>query len=323
MARAKYEFNKKTLTYEKVEERLKDKLKRVGLYLLACIALIALTINTYPYFIDSPKEAVLKEEINKLQFHVHNMTEEVDFLTERLEEIQKRDDNIYRVIFEADPIPTFVRKAGMGGVNRYSYIDNFENADLVKDAKQSIDRLAKQLKIQSVSFDSLTVWAKNKQQMLASIPAIQPISNKDLTRVASGFGMRFHPVHKINKMHTGIDFTAPKGTEIYATGDGKVLKVTRSRRGYGNHVVIDHGYGYTTLYAHMSEFNVRRGQKIKRGDVIGLVGNTGTSTSPHLHYEVAKDGRKIDPVNFFYNDLTAEQYEEMINISSARNQSFD
>lgn len=323
MARAKYEFNKKTLTYEKVEERLKDKLKRIGGYTFGILVIIVATINTYPIFIDSPKEAVLKEEINKLQFHVQSMNEEVSFLSERLEEIQKRDDHIYRVIFEAEPLPNYVRTAGIGGVNRYNYIDNFENADLVRYAKSNIDKLAKQLKIQSISFDSLSVWAKNKELMLASIPAIQPISNKDLTRVASGFGMRLHPVHKINKMHTGIDFTAPKGTDIYATGDGKVIKLTRSRRGYGNHIVIDHGYGYTTLYAHLSKFNVRLGQNVKRGDIIGYVGNTGTSTSPHLHYEVAKDRKKIDPVNFFYNDLTAEQYEEMIKISSARNQSFD
>jgi murein DD-endopeptidase MepM/ murein hydrolase activator NlpD len=249
------------------------------------------------------------------------MKNEVSFLSDRLTEIQDRDDNIYRTIFEADPVPRSIRKAGFGGVNRYKNIEGFDYSDQVQVLKKDIDKLTKQLYVQSKSLDVVEGLAKNKVKMLASIPGIQPISNKDLTRVASGFGMRLHPVHKIDKMHTGIDFTAPKGSEIYSTGDGKVVLIKRS--GYGKHVVVDHGYGYQTLYAHMAEYNVRKGQNVKRGDVLGYVGSTGTSTAPHLHYEIIKDERKINPVSYFFNDLSPDEYEQMIQICSARNQSFD
>lgn len=323
MAKAKFEFNKKTLTYEKVEVKLKDRLKRLGAWLGYSLLLVILSIKIYPYFIDSPKEVELKQEIQQMKFHYDNMKNEVDFLADRLHEIQDRDDNIYRTIFEAEPIPQSIRRAGYGGVNRYKYLEGRSYSDQVIAMRKEIDILTKQLAVQSKSLDKIEDLAKNKVLMLASIPGIQPISNKDLRRVASGFGMRLHPVHKIRKMHTGLDFTAPRGTEIYATGDGKVTKIKYSRNGYGKHVIIDHGYGYQTLYAHMSDYKVRLGQKVKRGDVLGYVGNTGTSTGPHLHYEVIKDGRKVNPVSYFYNDLTPEQFDEMIKISSARNQSFD
>jgi murein DD-endopeptidase MepM/ murein hydrolase activator NlpD len=240
-----------------------------------------------------------------------------------LDDIQHRDDNIYRVIFEADPIPSSIRKAGFGGVNRYKDIRNFSNAELVIEAAKKADKLSKQLYIQSKSFDEVIDLAKNKADMLASIPAIQPIANKDLGRVASGYGYRIHPIYKTRKLHTGMDFTAPQGTPIYATGDGKIAKVRRSRRGYGNHVIVDHGYGYQTLYAHMTKYIVYRGQKVKRGEIIGYVGSTGTSVAPHLHYEVIKNKRKINPVNYYYNDLSPEEYEKMLEISSQNNQSFD
>ena len=227
------------------------------------------------------------------------------------------------MIFEADPIPSSIRKAGFGGVNRYKDIRNFSNAELVIEAAKKADKLSKQLYIQSKSFDEVIDLVKNKADMLASIPAIQPIANKDLGRVASGYGYRIHPIYKTRKFHTGMDFTAPQGTPIYATGDGKIAKVRRSRRGYGNHVIVDHGYGYQTLYAHMTKYIVYRGQKVKRGEIIGYVGSTGTSVAPHLHYEVIKNKRKINPVNYYYNDLSPEEYEKMLEISSQNNQSFD
>ena len=240
-----------------------------------------------------------------------------------LDDIQQRDDNICRVIFEADPIPSSIRKAGFGGVNRYKDIRNFSNSELVIEVTKKADKLSKQLYIQSKSFDEVINLAKNKADMLASIPAIQPIANKDLGRVASGYGYRIHPIYKTRKLHTGMDFTAPQGTPIYSTGDGKIEKVKRSRKGYGNHVIIDHGYGYQTLYAHMKKYIVYRGQKVKRGEIIGYVGSTGTSVAPHLHYEVMKNKRKINPVNYYYNDLSPEEYNKMLEISSQNNQSFD
>ena len=238
-------------------------------------------------------------------------------------ELQEKDDNIYRVIFEAEPIPKSIRDAGFGGVNRYRHLEGFGNAELVVETSQHLDKLVKKLVVQSRSFDEVIALAKNKTQMLASIPAIQPVANDKLTRVASGFNYRIHPIYKIKHFHTGIDFAAPRGTDIFATGDGVVKVVDRESRGYGFHVVIDHGFGYETLYGHMSKFNVRPGQKVKRGDVIGYVGSTGTSTAPHLHYEVIKNGEKINPINFFFNDLTPEEYDKVIEISSQSNQSFD
>ena len=274
-------------------------------------------------FFDSPKEKRLKSEIENLVLQYDILSKKMTQIDLVLDDIQHRDDNIYRVIFEADPIPSSIRKAGFGGVNRYKDIRNFSNAELVIEAAKKVDKLSKQLYIQSKSFDEVIDLAKNKADMLASIPAIQPIANKDLGRVASGYGYRIHPIYKTRKLHTGMDFTAPQGTPIYATGDGKIAKVRRSRRGYGNHVIVDHGYGYQTLYAHMTKYIVYRGQKVKRGEIIGYVGSTGTSVAPHLHYEVIKNKRKINPVNYYYNDLSPEEYEKMLEISSQNNQSFD
>ena len=211
----------------------------------------------------------------------------------------------------------------MGGINRYSDLDGYQYSGLMVETRGKLDQIARKLVIQSKSFDEIIELARRKEEMLASIPAIQPIANKDLTRMASGYGYRIHPIHKIRKMHTGMDFTAPTGTPIFATGDGVVDEVISSRRGYGNHVVIKHDFGYFTLYGHMSKFNVRKRQAVKRGDIIGYVGSTGQSTGPHLHYEVIKDKKKVNPINFYFNDLTPEEYNRMIQLSSSSNQSFD
>lgn len=211
----------------------------------------------------------------------------------------------------------------MGGVNRYSDLEGYQYSNVVIEANKKLDQLAKRMYVQTKSFDEVVELAQNKEKMLASIPAIQPVPNKNLKRMASGYGYRTHPIYKVRKMHWGMDFSAPTGTEIFATGDGTVAQVILSRGGYGKHVVIDHGFGYETLYAHMTKINVKRGQKVKRGDVIGLVGNTGTSSAPHLHYEVIKDGKKINPAHFYFNDLTPEEYDQMIEMSSHANQSFD
>jgi len=240
-----------------------------------------------------------------------------------LDDIQNRDDNIYRVIFEAEPIEKSIRKAGYGGINRYQNLRGYSNSELIIKTSEKVDQISKQLYIQSKSYDEIIELAKSKEKMLAALPAIQPVSNKNLSRMASGYGWRIHPIYKTRKLHTGMDFSAKSGTPIYATGDGKILAVKKSRKGYGNHVIIDHSYGYKTLYAHMKRSIVHKGQDVKRGEVIGYVGSTGTSVGPHLHYEVIKDGKKINPVNFYYNDLTPDEYEKMLEISSQNNQSFD
>jgi murein DD-endopeptidase MepM/ murein hydrolase activator NlpD len=240
-----------------------------------------------------------------------------------LENIKDRDDNIYRVIFEAEPIPNSIRKAGIGGVNRYKDLEGYDNSEILLSTVKKVDQISKQLYIQSKSFDEVIEMAQRKSDMMASIPAIQPVKNKELKRIASGYGRRIDPYYKKLKFHYGVDFSAPKGTPIYATGDGKVAKTKRSRRGFGNHIVIDHGYGYESLYAHMTKYTVRKGQKVKRGDVIGYVGSTGKSTAPHLHYEVHKDGKKINPAYYFHNDLSPEEFDRMLELSSQENQSFD
>jgi murein DD-endopeptidase MepM/ murein hydrolase activator NlpD len=323
MAKIKYYYDTKTLSYKRIELNTFDKFKRSLGFLSASIVVGLIMVIVFFQFFDSPKEKRLKSEIENLVLQYDILSKKMTQIDLVLDDIQHRDDNIYRVIFEADPIPSSIRKAGFGGVNRYKDIRNFSNAELVIEAEKKADKLSKQLYIQSKSFDEVIDLAKNKADMLASIPAIQPIANKDLGRVASGYGYRIHPIYKTRKLHTGMDFTAPKGTPIYATGDGKIAKVRRSRRGYGDHVIIDHGYGYQTLYAHMTKYIVYRGQKVKRGEIIGYVGNTGTSVAPHLHYEVIKNKRKINPVNYYYNDLSPEEYDKMIEISSQNNQSFD
>mgnify|MGYP005844887563 CR=1 FL=1 len=323
MSKIKYRFNTKSLTYERVKLTPREIILRVLSYLATGLVFSTVVIVLAYRFLDSPKEKQLLRENENLKIQYDILNKRVDLLADVLEDLQQRDDNIYRVILEAEPIADDIRKAGFGGVNRYKKLEGFDNSQLVIEATKKIDRLSKQMYIQSKSFDEVFKLAKNKEIMLASIPAIQPISNKDLTRLASGFGYRTHPIYKIQHLHTGLDFTAPVGTEIYATGDGIIKEVNSEPRGYGNHIIISHGFGYETLYAHMSKFNVRTGQKVKRGEVIGFVGNTGTSTGPHLHYEVIKNGEKINPINFFYNDLTPEQYQKMIDISSQVGQSFD
>lgn len=323
MPKTKYYFNTRSLKYEKVIISWRKRILRVlGFLATAMVFSTVIVFIAYTYF-DSPKEKQLKRNISELTLQYDLLKNRVRQAEMVLNDLQKRDENIYRVIFEAEPIPLSVRQAGTGGVSKYRELEQLDNGELMISAALKIDQLEKQLYIQSKSFDEIFSLARDKNTMLASIPAIQPISNEDLTRMASGFGMRMHPIYKTTIMHSGMDFTAPVGTDIYATGKGTVAQVEYMGRGYGNNVIINHGFGYQTLYAHMSKINVRPGQKVTRGDIIGQVGNSGTSTAPHLHYEVIKNGSKINPVNYFYNDLTAEEYSRMIEISSQVNQSFD
>jgi hypothetical protein len=323
MSKINYKFNTKSLTYERVDVPLKQKVFRVLSYLATGLVFATLTILVAYRYIDSPKEKQLRREINELTLQYELLNDRMSEISEVLDDLQERDNNIYRTVFEAEPISDDVRKSGFGGVSRYKHMHGFNSSNLMVETAERLDRISKQLYVQSKSFDEVAKLAKNKENMLASIPAIQPISNKDLKRQASGFGWRTHPIYKTQEFHPGMDFSAPQGTEIYATGDGVVETADARAQGYGNHVVINHGYGYKTLYGHMLKFAVRRGQKVKRGQLIGYVGSTGLSTGPHVHYEVIKGDKKVNPINFYYNDLTPEQYQKLIEISSQPSQSFD
>ncbi len=323
MPKSKYRFNPESLSFVREHISIRKRIGRIATYLSASIVVAVIYYIIFSLFFDTPSERGLKREKEELLVHFELLNGRFEQVNAVMEDLQKRDDNIYRVIFEAEPIPSTVREAGIGGVDRFSELEGLSNGDIVIETAKKLDLIAKKAYIQSKSLDELENLAKRKEDMLRSIPAIQPISNNDLKRIASSFGMRIHPFYKVPKMHTGMDFTAPTGTDIYATGDGVVQKVDYSQRGYGNHVVIDHGFGYATLYAHMHSISVRPGQKVKRGSVIGQVGNTGMSVAPHLHYEVHKAGKQINPINYFFNDLTPEEYEKVIELSSLPTQSFD
>ena len=251
------------------------------------------------------------------------MNKKISQLNLVLEDLEQRDNNIYRVLFETNPIPSEVRKAGFGGVNRYENLEGFENSDLVVETTKKIEILTKQIVIQSKSLDEIERLASEKEKLLSAIPSIQPIKNSDLTRMASGFGYRTDPFDKSRKMHAGMDFTAPRNTPVYAASDGKIIRADSRSSGYGKHIRIDHGFGYVTLYAHLNKYNVRRNQKVKKGDIIGFVGSTGRSQAPHLHYEVRKDGIKYNPINFYYGNLSPDEFDALLKLANQENQSLD
>ena len=323
MPKARYRFNPETLQYDRIELSFQKKVLRFLSYFAASILLGAIYMLLFTFLFDSPKERKLKREVSELRSRYELMNKQLDQVVSVLKDLEYRDDNLYRTIFEAEPIPKSIRKAGFGGVNRYAELEGYENSDIIINTAAKLDKIIHEVYVQSKSYDELIELAKNKEKMLASIPAIQPISNKDLKRTASGWGYRIHPIYKIRKFHYGMDFTAPRGTPVYATGDGVVKMVRKSRRGYGNQILIDHGYGYVTQYAHLNAFNVRKGQKVKRGDVIGFVGSTGLSTAPHLHYGILYNGKYVNPINYYFNDLSADEYEKMVILSQNAGQSFD
>jgi hypothetical protein len=323
MPKSKYQFNKKSLQFEVVPITLKTRLLRL-LSIIAAGSVFATVVIILAYnFLDSPKEKMLKRENEKLLMVIQEFDEKFGQVEAVVADMADRDDNIYRVIMEAEPVPTAYRKAGYGGSDRYSRMEGYKSSDMLISAAKKLDKITSQLVVQSKSFDEVYKMALNKEEMLACIPAIQPVSNTDLKRLSSYYGYRTDPIYKVRKFHSGIDFSAPTGTEVYATGNGIVKEVKSSRTGYGKQIVIDHGYGYETMYAHLHKFEVKRGQKIKRGQLIGQVGNTGKSTAPHLHYEIHKNGKTINPIYYFYNDLTPEEYEQVLEMSESSNQSFD
>jgi hypothetical protein len=323
MAKHKYKFNPESLSYIRVTRSTKQKLIRFLTYFSASIVLAIIYELLFSSFFDSPVEKGLKRQISELKVNYELINNQLGTVENLLTDLQKRDDNIYRTIFEAEPIHSSVREAGIGGTNRYKELEKLENSEIVIGVKSNLDKIMKKIYVQSISYDKIIDLAKNKERMLASIPAVMPLSNKDLTRTASGWGFRIHPIYKIRKFHFGMDFTAPVGTDIYATGDGVVEEMESSKRGYGNKLIINHGFGYKTIYCHLNGFNAKPGQTVHRGDIIGFVGNTGLSTAPHLHYEIELNGNKVNPVNYYFNDLSASEYEKMIEISLNSGQTFD
>ncbi len=323
MARIKYYYDTETCKYERIKVKKRDiVINALGFLSLALVLSAGIIIVLSQYF-DSPKESSLKKENEELKLYYQLMQEQVNTMDNMLGVLQQKDDNVYRTVFEAEPIPETVREAGSGGVLKYRNLleSDLDNKDLVVGTLDKIDRVKKKMYIQTKSYDEIMELALKKEELYKSMPAIQPVSNKDLRRFSSGFGLRTDPILKVKKMHYGTDFSAPQGTPIYATGDGVVKFTKKTFNGFGWHIAVDHGFGYETLYGHMSRFNVKKGQKVKRGEIIGYVGNTGKSTAPHCHYEVHINGRAVNPVNYFYKDLNPIEYEEILRLSSIENQS--
>lgn len=323
MARIKYYYDTETCKYERVKTKTSDVvMNALGILSLTMIMAVGLMILFTNYF-ESPKELILKNEIKELEYYYDKLSKDVENMNNILGGIEHRDDNIYRVVLGAEPIDKSIRDAGVGGVDRYKDIreKSIDHEEVVLNLNEKVDLLRRKIYIESKSQDEVVKMAEKKEKLYAAIPAIQPISNKQLVALASGFGWRTHPIYKVKKLHTGIDFAASIGTPIYATADGTVAEVSVKFSGYGKMVEVNHGFGYRTRYAHMHEFAVRSGQNIKRGDLIGYVGNTGLSTAPHLHYEVLINGDQVDPVHYFYNDLTAAEYEKVLELASIENQS--
>ena len=323
MKKIKYRFDPHNLQYVHVKTSTWIKILQVFGFISASVVAGFIFLTLAYSFMDSPKEKLLRREIAQYKMQMELLDEKAKKVELVMASLEERDDKIYREIFGAEPINDAVRKAGVGGNDRYKTVKNFDNAKTIVKLHESLDQINRRMYIQSKSYDELTKLAKAKNAMLMSIPAIQPVANKGLKRVASGFGSRIDPIYRTQKFHAGMDFTSPIGTPVTTTGDGVVEIVESKQWGYGNCIVINHGYGYKTRYAHLKKFKVTRGQKVKRGEVIGYVGSTGKSTGPHLHYEVMKNNEPVNPANYYYSDLTPEQYEAILKLSNAHNQSFD
>ncbi|SFT66210.1 Peptidase family M23 [Lishizhenia tianjinensis] len=323
MGKTKYKYNPKTLAYEEVQISFGQKLLK-GLIIVAPSVIIGLGLAfVFETSVETPKEKELRAELEKMEYALSKLHANAKANARVLQDIEEKEKKLYRVALYAEEFPEDLRRMGIGGSNKYKEYENMSSAKLLIETAKTIDSVKSKLYAQSLSFKELLQLAKERENRLSSLPAIQPVSNDDLKRTASGFGWRIDPVYKTRKMHWGMDFTADIGAEVYSTGDGVVVEVVTNSWGYGKEIVIDHGFGYRTRYAHLSKFEVKRGDKVKRGDLIGLVGSTGKSTGPHLHYEVEKDGHKVNPVNFYHSDLTPEEYEKLIELSQNYYQSFD
>ncbi|MCY7420656.1 MAG: M23 family metallopeptidase [Chitinophagaceae bacterium] len=323
MKKIKYYYNTHSLRYEKLEVPLRVKLLRVFAFLATALVTAALIVWVGFRYIGSPNERILRGQLDDYSEGYKLMQHQVEQLKQQMGELETRDNKVYRAIFEANPIPDSARAKEQAKKAEVSLVQRLSDDALVGGMIAQLNNLSARVAYQTKSYVEIDEMIKNKEKLLSAIPAIQPVSNADLRRIASGFGSRVDPVYKIQKFHAGLDFTAPQGTPIYATAEGRIKEANFNEGGFGNHVVIDHGYGYETLYGHMVRIKARAGKQVKRGEVIGWVGNTGKSTGPHCHYEVHKNGTPVDPVYFFYNDLTPEQFDRMLKLAAASNQSFD
>ena len=327
MGKEKFFYNTQTLRYEKVEVTLKEKLVRAFGFLCAVVVTGVLATLLIWQFFPSPREEMLMRENQQLQTVIQDISGQFDRVSLVVDNLQERDASVHRMMFGMDPIDPDVWNGGIGGHDKYANLGDYpESGDLLRDVMMRIDRLKRQVSLQSQSLDTIITMAQDREEMLASIPSIKPVRSDKLARnirLLSGFGYRIHPIHKVRKMHAGIDFTAPTGTPIQATGNGRVVRVERKRTGYGYNVMIDHGYGYKTLYAHMSRIDVTVGEEVKKGQQIGLVGTTGTSTAPHCHYEVHLRGEKVNPIHYCMDGLSPEEYQELVDMAEVANQSFD
>ena len=325
MSKTKYYFDSDNLEFVPIKNTLGNRIYRLSLFLISSVIfgafITVILFNTD--FVNTPKEIVQEREIDNYELQLKVLNKKLEQVESTLAYIEKRDNNLYRAYFEASPIPEDQRKAGFGGINRYDYLEGFESSDLIVNTTERLDILTKELVIQSKSLDEIELLAKNKESLLSSIPSIQPVNSSDLRRMASGYGYRIDPFTKARRMHFGMDFSAKRGTPIYATGDGTVSRADSRAAGFGKHVRIDHGFGYVTIYAHMDRYLVVKGDKIKRGDLIGYVGSSGRSVAPHLHYEIVKDGVKINPINFYSGSLSPAEFEELVKVASQENQSLD
>jgi len=323
MRRHKYYFDFQNLTYQPFKRNFWERILQISGILSISLILSIIVVVLLLFYYDSPTEKRLRREVVTYESKFEVMSKRLDRLKKVVNNLETRDEKIYRVIFEAEPLPDNVRNAGYGGVEHYKELKGLSHSSLVKQTAQKFDKLSKKLYILTKSYDEIAKLASKKKEMLASIPSIQPVPNEDLERVASGFGYRIHPIYKTSKFHEGIDFTAPHGTPIYATGKAQVVKRKYSKRGYGNQLVLNHGYGYKTEYAHLQSFKVKKGETVERGELIGTIGKSGLSTGPHLHYEVRKDGKAVNPINFFHNDLSPREYKKVVKLANRANQSMD
>jgi murein DD-endopeptidase MepM/ murein hydrolase activator NlpD len=321
--KAKWVYNPHKLKFEMVQFSVRKRLFQILGFLSSSFVMGVIFFFVFESLVDSPEEKSLKQENSFLQEQIGELGERINSVNSTLADLHDKDNQVYRAFYEKDQISESQFNAGAGGSDKYKELQGYSSSDLVIELTKHVDRLTNQSKVQSASFAELLKAANQKAEMLSCIPAVQPIANKDLRMIASGFGSRLDPIYKTWKMHAGIDFTAPMGREIHATGNGVVTEAGYDGGGYGNKVVINHGYGYQTLYGHMVRVGVRPGQKVKRGDIIGYVGSTGKSTGPHVHYEIIKGGQKINPVHYFYNDISASDYDKMVKIADREGQSFD
>ncbi|PHR49642.1 MAG: peptidase M23 [Fluviicola sp.] len=323
MAKTKFRYNPETLSYEKVDRSIGERVLR-GIIFIAPTLVLSIVFGFFiAYRLDSPKEKKLKAEILEMRQIVKEYEGRMQVVEKVADAIKQRDESLYRTALGAKEFPEELRMMGVGGSDRYAHLKGMSNSDILISTAKKLDDVERKLHAQSLSFKELVKLAKERELRLASLPAIQPVNNKELRRMASGYGWRVDPVYGTRKMHWGLDFTSDVGTEIYSTGDGVVEKVEHNSWGYGREIVINHGFGYKTRYAHLSSFLVKEGDKVKRGDLIALMGSSGKSTGPHLHYEVEKDGHKVNPINYFHSDLSPDQYEKIVEISKNALKSMD